>query len=86
MKKIGKLQRELELQKNHRTNSEKILAITKRLRNPEFKVDEGINCKMYLNDTVSEETSRIISIITDLIEKKNVKPQDICILFPQFRT
>lgn len=77
---------ELELQKNHRTNSEKILAITKRLRNPEFKVDEGINYKMYLNDTVSEETSRIISIITDLFEKKNVKPQDICILFPQFKT
>ncbi len=76
---------ELELHENHRTNSQKILAITKRLRNPEFNVDKGINYKMYINDTVADENSKIIKIITGLIGK-NVKLHDICILFPQFRT
>ncbi|MCZ7385141.1 MAG: ATP-dependent helicase [Candidatus Methanoperedens sp.] len=74
----------LELKENHRTNSEEIKLVTRKLREPTLSVS-GIEHKLYINATVEEEISRLIEVIRDLLTK-NVKPHDICILFPQIKT
>lgn len=74
----------LELKINHRTDSENILTLTARLRNPSFAVSNPQHI-LYINDSVEEEMSKIISYISYL-SKNDVKLHDICILFPHKAT
>ncbi|NLC93995.1 MAG: ATP-dependent helicase, partial [Treponema sp.] len=73
-----------QLNKNHRADSEHILHITKKLRDPSFFVSEAKN-EIYIHNTVEEEMKRIIEIILRLLQN-GVNLHNICILFPQKRT
>ena len=71
-----------ELKTNHRTNSENILNITKKLRDPSLFIPETEH-KMYVHNTVEEESARIVKVIYNL-SQNGVAPHNICILFRQF--
>lgn len=74
----------LELEINHRTNSENILTLTSRLRNSSFVVSKPQHI-LYINESVEEEMNRIVESILSLSENE-VKLHDICILFPHKAT
>ncbi|WP_424353454.1 UvrD-helicase domain-containing protein [Methanosarcina mazei] len=73
-----------ELKKNHRTDSEYILHITKKLRDPSLFVLEAKH-EMYIHSTVEQEMKRLIELILRLLQN-GANPHNICILFPQKRT
>lgn len=75
---------EVELNQNHRTDSEQILNITNKLRDSSFS---PINAKhrIYINETVEDEMSRIAETVSEFT-KANINAHNICILFPQKKT
>lgn len=75
---------EIELNQNHRTDSEQILNITNKLRDPSFSVVKAEHI-IYINETVEEEMSKIVEILSEFI-KANITSHNICILFPQKMT
>ena len=75
----------LELKKNHRTSSKKIISITNILRGTATEEDNKQRISVFINDTVEEENNRIIQIIKYL-ESKGKKLHEIALLFPQTKT
>jgi DNA helicase-2/ATP-dependent DNA helicase PcrA len=74
----------LELEINHRTDSENILTLTSRLRDSSVVVSKPQHI-LYINESVEEEMNRIIGYISYL-SKNEVNLHDICILFPHRAT
>ena len=75
---------EVELNQNHRTDSEQILNITNKLRDPSF-LSINAEHRIYINKTVEDEMSRIAETVSEFT-KANINTHNICILFPQKRT
>lgn len=73
-----------QLNKNHRANSDHILHITTKLRDPSFFVSEAKH-EIYIHNTVEEEMEKIIEVTEKLLQN-GVNLHNICILFPQKRT
>jgi DNA helicase II / ATP-dependent DNA helicase PcrA len=76
---------EKELKINHRTDSPAILTITKKLRDFNLKISPDIRFKLYIHNTIDEESEKIIKKIRELIVT-GIKLHDICILYPQNKT
>lgn len=76
---------ELELKKNHRTNSKKIISITNLLRGTSSEEDFDVECKIFINNSVKEENTRIVNVIKEL-KKNNVKLHNVSLLFPLSKT
>lgn len=73
---------ELELEKNHRTDSEKIISISNLLRGKRSTIDDDISYNMYVNDTINQRNTKILQLINNL-KKKGAMLHNICLLFPQ---
>jgi len=71
----------LELDINHRTNSNNIINLTTKLRNPSDELSNSQHM-LYINNFVKQEIDRIIQYVNILVNE-NVDLHDICILFPQ---
>ncbi|WP_094227769.1 UvrD-helicase domain-containing protein [Methanolobus psychrotolerans] len=74
----------LELEINHRTDSENISTLTSKLRDSSFVVSKPQHI-LYINESVEDEMNRIVDYISYL-SKNEVKLHDICVLFPHKAT